>query len=169
MIAWVLRPGRALVKILTDADSAQQIALGLAIGMMLGLVPKGNLVAVSLGILLFASRANLGAGALSAFAFTWAGLLLDPVSHRIGLGLLEFEALRPMWTWLFNLPVVPWTALNNTVVLGSLILGMALFYPVFRLSEPQVAMITPRICDHLVKYRVGKVLMGVDLVTRGAA
>jgi uncharacterized protein (TIGR03546 family) len=110
MMGWLLRPGRTLVRTLTCADSARQIALGCALGMMVGLVPKGNLIALALGVLLLASRANLGAGALAAFAFTWLGLLVDPISHRIGLGLLQFGPLRPMWTWLYNLPAAPWTA-----------------------------------------------------------
>ena len=63
MIGWLLRPGRVLVKVLTDADSSRQIALGFAWGMIVGLVPKGNLIARMLGIVLFASRANLGSGA----------------------------------------------------------------------------------------------------------
>jgi len=169
MIGWFLRPGRALVKVLTDADSSWQIALGFALGMLIGLAPKGNLIALALGVTLFASRANLGAAALSAFLFTWIGMLLDPISHRIGLGLLEFSPLRPMWTWLFNQPVVPWTAFNNTVVLGSLVLGLALFYPVFRLMEPAAGWLAPRLRDRLARYHVGKVLLGMDLVSRGGA
>lgn len=169
MIGWLLRPGRSLVESLTDADSSRRIALGFALGMMVGLVPKGNLVALLFGVVLLGSRANLGAGALSAFLFTWVGLLLDPVSHRIGLGLLQFGPLQPMWTWLYNLPAAPWTALNNTVVMGSLIVGLALFYPVCRAIEPAARWLAPRLRDRLIRYRVGQLLLGVELLTRGGA
>lgn len=169
MVGWLLRPARPLVKVLTAADSPEQIALGFALGMVIGLVPKDNLIALSLGVVLFSSRANLGAAALAAFLFTWLGVLADPISHRIGLGLLEYSPLRPLWTWLYNLPLAPWTAFNNTVVLGSLILGLTFFYPVFRLIEPGVIWLAPRARDRLAKYRVGKVLLGMDVVTGGAA
>ena len=169
MIGWLLRPARPLVKVLTAADSPAQIALGFALGMLVGLVPKDNLIAFSLGVVLFSSRANLAAAALAAFTFTWLGVLADPISHRIGLGLLEFSPLEGVWTWLYNLPVVPWTAFNNTVVLGSLILGLALFYPVFRLIEIAAAWLAPRARDRLAKYRVGQMLLGVDVVMKGAA
>lgn len=168
MIGWLLRPGRPLVKVLTAADSPEQIALGFAFGMLIGLVPKDNLIAGCLGVLLFSTRANLGAAALSGFLFTWVGVLADPISHRIGLGLLEWSPLRSTWTWLYNLPVLRWTAFNNTVVLGSLILGMAFFYPVFRLIEPAVVWSIPRARDRLAKYRVGQLLLGMDIVTKGA-
>ena len=115
------------------------------------------------------TSSTLAAAALAAFMFTWLGVLADPVSHRIGLGLLQFSALEAVWTWLYNLPVVPWTAFNNTVVLGSLILGLALFYPVFRLIELGTAWLAPRARDRLAKYRVAKVLLGMDVVTGGAA
>ena len=169
MLGWLLRPGRPLVKVLTAADSPEQIALGFALGMLIGLVPKDNLIAISLGVVLFSSRANLGAAALAGFLFTWLGVWADPISHRIGLGLLEFSALRPLWTWLYNFPLAPWTAFNNTVVLGSLILGLALFYPVFRLIEPGVIWAAPRARDQIAKYKVGKVLLGMDVLTKGAA
>ena len=61
MYAW-LRPVRALLTLLSSADSPRQIALGFALGMLVGLVPKGNLIAVALVTLLFAARVNLGWG-----------------------------------------------------------------------------------------------------------
>ncbi len=162
-------PGRALVKVLTNADSPRQIALGFALGMLVGLVPKGNLIAITLATVLLASRANLGAGALSALLFTWVGFLADPISHRIGLGLLQLAMLRPAWTWLYNLPLLPWTAFNNTVVLGSLILGLALLYPVYRAAKPAAAWAAPRLRERLMRYHVGKVLFGAEVITRGGA
>ena len=41
------------------------------------------------------------------------------------------EALKPLWTCLYSLPVVPWTKFNNTVVLGNLVLGLLLYAPVY--------------------------------------
>jgi uncharacterized protein (TIGR03546 family) len=169
MIGWLLRPGRPLVKVLTAADSPERIALGFALGMIIGLVPKGNLIALCLGVVLLSSRANLAAAALAAFTFSWLGILADPVSHRIGLGLLNFSPLVNFWTWLYNLPVVPWTAFNNTVVLGSFVLALALFYPVFRLMEPAAAWGVPRMRDRVAKYRIGQLLLGLDVVSGGAA
>ena len=55
--------------------------------------------------------------------------------HRIGARILSQPALfRQLASW-YELPVVPWTALNNTVVLGATVLGAVLFYPTFHLSE----------------------------------
>ena len=142
------------------------LAHGFALGALVGLVPKGNLTAVVLMVILCGARVNLGAGMLAAFAFSWIGLLLDPLSHRAGVFLLEWQPLVPAWTWLYNLPVVPWTQFNNTVVLGSLVLGLAAYYPLVRLSEPLFARYKPRVEERLRRYRVVQVLLGAEWTAR---
>lgn len=159
MTALLLRPARKLVQTLT-ARSPNQIALGFALGMMVGLVPKGNLIALALVTFLLAARVDLGAGTVAAFAFTWIGYLLDPVSHRIGLGLLGLQTLRPFWGRLYDLPLAPWTAFNNTVVLGSLVLGLALFYPTYRTARLFAQWAMPRLVEWLRRYSLGTVLLG---------
>src|SRR5690348_4173119 len=64
--------------------------------------------------------------------FTPIGFLLDPLFDAIGRALLlGVPALRPLWTTLYNVPVVPLTNFNNSVVLGSLIVSLVLSVPVF--------------------------------------
>jgi uncharacterized protein (TIGR03546 family) len=165
-----IRPLRLLAKALTQQDSPRQVAHGVALGALVGLVPKDNLTAIALMTVLCAARLNLGAGLLSAFAFSWIGLLVDPLSHRLGLWLLQQESLAAGWTWLYNLPVVPWTRFNNTVVLGSFVIGLALYYPLLRLSEPLIARVKPRLEERLRRYRVVQALLGAEWTARvGAA
>jgi uncharacterized protein (TIGR03546 family) len=156
---------RYLAKALTADDSPRQLALGFALGIAVGLIPKGNLTAVTLTVVLFASRVNVGAGMVSAFLFSWVGSLLDPVSHAIGLSLLTSTPLQPLLSRVFDLPIVPWTSLNNTVVLGSLILGAAQFYFSYRLSKPVFARYQPVVVGRLAKYKVAHVLLGSDVAS----
>lgn len=166
----IIRPLGFLAKALAQQDTPRQIAHGLALGALVGLVPKDNLIAAVLMTILCAARVNLGAGMLAAFAFSWIVALVDPLSHGIGLWLLEQDSLAPCWTWLYNLPVVPWTRFNNTVVLGSLCVGLALYYPLLRLMEPWIARVKPRIEERLRRYRVVQALLGAEWAARvGAA
>ena len=158
-----LTPVRFLVEALTAESSSRQIALGFAMGLVIGLVPKGNLLAIALLTVLYCLRVNLAAGLAGALLFSWMGVLTDPLTHRIGLWLLSAEPLVPMWTALYDLPVAPWTAFNNTVVLGSLVLGLALFYPVYRLSEPLAARLTPPLRQRLQQFRLVRLLWGLEL------
>lgn len=136
MIAWLIRQVRYFVVLLRTHDSPRQLALGFAFGILLGLVPKGNLLAVLLLTLFFSLKINLAVGMLTAAAVSYASPSVDAVAHRIGYFLLTHPALREAWITLYNTPVVPWTRFNNTIVLGATVLGTALFYPSYRLSLP---------------------------------
>lgn len=158
-----LRPFRLLAQaLLLDATPAQ-LAWGLSLGMLIGLVPKGNLIAVCLMTLLCALRVNFAAGTLGIFVFTWVGMYLDPFSHRLGHSLLTHAALQGLWTALYDTNGIPWTAFNNTVVLGSTLIGLALLFPVYRLSLPLFGLFAPKWAEYVRKYRVITVLHGGEL------
>ena len=163
MFAWLLRPVRFLVKAFGSEDTPHQLAWGVAIGMMVGLLPKENLTAVVLSVLLLATRVNPASGAVAVLAFSWVGLLIDPVCGRIGWFLLSHPALQGVWTTLADLPVAPWTAFNNTVVLGSFVVGLWLLLPVYFVSKPLFARYHPRLTARLRKFKVYQVLMGTEV------
>jgi uncharacterized protein (TIGR03546 family) len=131
---WLIRQFLYLRKAITAVDSPRQVALGFALGMLLGLMPKGNLLVVLLSMVILSCRMNLAVAMLSTLTFSGVGMLADPLTHRLGLALLEWPLLRPLWTRLYSLPLVPWTDFNNTVVLGSFVLGLALLYPAYHLA-----------------------------------
>lgn len=164
---WILiRPFRLLAQALTAEDAPRQLALGFAFGLVVGLAPKGNLTAIALMTILCAVRVNLAAGMLSAFVFSWVGVLTDPLTHKVGLWLLEAEMLTPMWTAFYNMPVVPWTAFNNTVVLGSLVVGLIFAWPLYRAVLPLFEKYTPVLQERLRRLKVAKSLTGAELAGR---
>lgn len=169
MIFWLVKPLRFLVSTLREQDSHHRIAYGIALGMVVGLVPKDNLTAVILGTLLFSLRVNLAAGICSALVCSWAGILADPLANRIGLYLLTLPDLQQFWLWLYRQPLMPWTDFNDTAVLGNLILGCWLFYPVYRISKYQVKKLLDRwgekISEQLDRYKIYQALFGADLVS----
>jgi uncharacterized protein (TIGR03546 family) len=165
MLHTVLQPLRLLVRTFTDAGSPRELGLGLALGVMLGLVPKGNLIAAILAVVLVATRVNLTSAAAGAAVFSWLAVLADPLSHRLGLSLLGWGPLQSTWCFLYNLPIVPWTHFNNTVVLGSLVLGLALFCPVYYASRRVFEHYRPWFLAKLEKYRVVLLLEKTNQVT----
>ncbi len=161
-----LRPVRFLAKAMTDEATPRRLAAGFALGIVIGLVPKGNLTAIALMIVLCGTKVNLGAGMLSAFLFSWVGTITDPLTHQIGLALLTWESLEPMWTALYNTPVMPWTDFNNTIVLGSLVLGLLIAYPAYRLVEPPTRRYTPPVSERLKKFKIVQMLWGSEWAGR---
>lgn len=108
--------------------------MGCTLGMVLGLLPKDNLLALSLAVLIFATRVNIVTSLLTAVGFSLIAGLLDPLTHSVGWSLLTYPPLETVWTVMHELPLVPWASFNNTVVLGSFALGLAMFYPTYRVS-----------------------------------
>lgn len=166
MLSFCLQPVRFVAEALTEESSGRQLALGFSMGMVVGLVPKGNLTAVVLMTILCASRVNLGAGLAAAFLFSWAGLVIDPLTHHLGLALLSIDALAPFYTLLSDAPLVPWTRFNNSVVLGSFVLGLCLFYPVFRFTQPLFERNLPRLTARLREFKIVQLLWGAQWASK---
>lgn len=139
MIALTRRVVSGLVGLLAQEDSPRRMALGVSTGMLVGLVPKGNLLCAGLCLLVIATPVNLGLTIAAAAAFSLLAPVLDPLTHWIGLQLLTWAPLEATWSWLYEVPFVAWTGFNNTVVLGSFALGLALYLPMYWFSRMTLA------------------------------
>jgi uncharacterized protein (TIGR03546 family) len=128
----VLKLLQSLIKALHSEGTPGQVAAGLALGSILGLTPLMNLHnAVVFGLIIILNVSFPGA-MLGWAIFTPIGFLLDPVFDGVGrVLLLDVAALRPLWTAFYNVPVVPLTNFNNTVVLGSLVGTAVLLVPIY--------------------------------------
>lgn len=108
-----------LIKLINSETGTYQIATGIAAGFVLGMTPVLSLQSLLVFILLFIFRIQIGAAFLAAFFFKFVAFLLDPVFDEIGRLVLTQASLEPTFTYLYNLPIVPFTRFNNTVVMGS--------------------------------------------------
>ena len=120
------------------------LACGVAAGFCWGLIPHGNLIAVVLLLVIFSLRVNHGMAALVALVTTLLAGKLDPVSHALGHRLLTAPGLADFWTVAWGMPMVPWTDLNNTVVLGSFVIATASLLPSYLLTYPIFRRLAPR-------------------------
>jgi uncharacterized protein (TIGR03546 family) len=135
MFSLVVKTLRSLTSALLSDDSPRQLAAGFALGMIIGLMPKGNLIAVSLCVLVFSLRVNASAAILAAVAFSWVGAILDPLSANLGARVLGIASMQATYASMFNLPLGPWLGFNNTAVMGSLLIGLYLAYPAYWISR----------------------------------
>jgi uncharacterized protein (TIGR03546 family) len=119
------------LKALSSRASPRAIAGGFALGAVIGFTPVGSLHNVVVLLLIFILPVNKSASLVSAALFALVSFPLDPLFDRIGYFLLTRDALRGLWTAMYNTPVLPWTRFNNTVTLGSLAVSAVLFFPLF--------------------------------------
>ena len=108
-----------------------QLAAGIVLGSFLGLTPLVNLHNAVIFAALVLLNVSFAGGMLGWAVFIPFGFLLDPLFDWIGHGLLLAPSLRGVWTSLYNLPIVPLTNFNNTIVLGSLVFALVLAIPLF--------------------------------------
>ena len=145
MLSFCWRPWRQLAQAMRAHDSPRRVAGGFVLGMLLGLLPIGNLVAVVLAMLLFGLRVNKPAAFVAAGVFSLVGFALDPFAHHVGALVLLWEPARPAFAWLYHLPFGPWLGLSSTVVVGQLALGLYLAYPAYWLAWQYGERVQPRL------------------------
>ncbi|MCA9061613.1 MAG: TIGR03546 family protein [Planctomycetaceae bacterium] len=163
---FLLKPLRLATKALLTESTPRQLSMGFAMGILLGLVPKGNLLAITLGIILASLRINLGVAAAAALAATFIGVYLDPVSDRLGTYLLSLPSLQGFWTQLYNTPLMPWTDFNNSVVIGSFVIGLILVYPLHRLSHPLFTRYSTVVAERARRWKIARLLLGAEWADR---
>ncbi|HEY3221549.1 MAG TPA: TIGR03546 family protein [Gemmatimonadales bacterium] len=108
-----------------------QLAAGIVLGSFLGLTPLVNIHNAVIFAALVVLNVSFAGGMLGWALFIPFGFLLDPVFDWIGHTLLFTPSLTPFFTSLYNMPIVPLTNFNNTVVLGSLVFAGVLAVPLY--------------------------------------
>src|SRR5256885_11314569 len=127
---------QSLVKTLHSEGTPTQIGLGVALGAALGLTPIANAHNLLVLLLLAVLNVSFGAGMLAWAVFVPVGFMLDPLFDRVGHWLLiDATSLRPLWTAWDNTPVLALMSFNNTVVLGSVVVWLAIFVPIYFASR----------------------------------
>ena len=132
---WLYRMTKLGRRLWQARREPRQLALACALGFLLGVLPKGNLTVGLVGLFVFAVRSNLPAVLLVATAVSFVAPALDPVTGAIGERLLTHPRLVPLWWSLHELPFVPWLRWNNTVVLGSFVLGLVASPAIYHASR----------------------------------
>ncbi|MBT4763001.1 MAG: TIGR03546 family protein [Bdellovibrionaceae bacterium] len=123
------------LKLLNSDTGTNQLASGIMVGFILGMTPSFSLQTLLVFVLLFLFRIQIGAAFLAAFFFKFMAYLLDPTFHSIGSLALEVDGLKGLYTTLYNLPIIPFTRFNNSIVMGSAILSIILAPIIFILAK----------------------------------
>lgn len=144
MIFWLIKLYTTARRAIAGRRYPHQLAWAVAFGLLLGIVPHGNLLAVGLLIVVLSLKLNHAMVALIAVAASFLAVLLDPYSHEIGNYVLTHPKVGDAAASAWALPLVPWTDLNNTVVMGSLLIGLASLVPVFIVTYPVFRALAPQ-------------------------
>ncbi|MEM9413184.1 MAG: hypothetical protein AAGA30_18895 [Planctomycetota bacterium] len=114
--------------------TSQQLALGVSLGLMIGLLPKDNLLFAGLLVFLILSGASLVTGALACCTSSYMSSMTQAWAIYIGERLFQLDWFVALLVDFMQLPLAAWTKLDNALVTGELTIGICLFLPFYLVS-----------------------------------
>jgi uncharacterized protein (TIGR03546 family) len=109
--------------------SPQCVASGIAIGFILGFIPWDNLISIGLIAVVLMAPVHQVSVLLSLLLTAGLHVALAPVPNAVGAWILSSSWTLECLYRISSIPLVPWLRLNNTLVLGSVCLGVLTAVP----------------------------------------
>ena len=154
-----------IIRVLREGASPKAIAGGFTFGFVIGLIPLFTLQNLILLVIAAIIRVNIATLGLGVLVFSFIAYVFDPVLHDVGYYFLtEIGFLQGFYIYLYNLPVAPLTRFNNTVVMGSMIIGIAASPFVFWLSKKGIEQYRSRWAEKVHNNRFIKFAKGTKVI-----
>lgn len=159
----ILKQIYAFIKLLNSDTDTNPLAAGLSLGFLVGFAPFISLQTLLFFIIVFIFRVQIGAAFLSAFFFKFIAYLFDSPADMLGRAALEFPPLKPLYVMLYNLPIVPMTRFNNSIVMGSMIISFLLFIPSFFIFKKLIAQYRSTVVDRFKNTKLWKAFVATKI------
>jgi len=147
-----------LIVALNGNVKKSQIAAGLAWGVLLGLIPAGNFFWIVFFLISFFFSHHHGSKFLVMAIIKVCAPLIAPPIDLLGWAILHIEPLQGLFTSLYNMPFVPFTKFNNTLVAGGIAAGIVLSIPLFFVFMPLITLYRNTLGQ---KIRDSKIVMAI--------
>lgn len=159
----MLRTVAKFLKILNSDDDPGQITLGFAFALVAGFTPLLSLHNLAVLFLVLMLRVHLASFLLGLALFSGLAFALDPLFHRIGLAVLTSPALEGLWTALYASTLWRLERFNNSIVMGSLVVSLALFTPMVLIGNVLVRTYRERVLRWVMQTRLMQALQAGKL------
>ena len=160
---------KAIAKLLGAISSNTRpgaIAHAVSCGVLLGFMPKDNLLWYILFIFILFMNIQRGAYALSILLGAALTVFLDSLFDSVGYSILTVESMKPYYASLLDIPFVAFTKFNNTVVMGSFVCGVAAYIPLYVLARLFVWAWRKYLAEKVRKLKIAAVLKNIPLVEK---
>lgn len=160
---------KAIAKLLGAISSNTRpgaIAHAVSCGVLLGFMPKDNLLWYILFVFILFMNIQRGAYALSILLGAAFTVFLDPLFDSVGYSILTIESVKPYYASLLDIPFVAFTKFNNTVVMGSFVCGVAAYIPLYVLARLFVWAWRKYLAEKVRKLKIAAVLKNIPLVEK---
>lgn len=162
----MLKPVVNLLKALNSNSNPNQIASAVCCGMMLGVMPKTNVTWYILTVFFLFFRNKKPALVISTLLFSFLAPHLDSVFDTVGYYILTIPSLKSFYRFFFDIPFITFTHLDHTIVIGSLIISLILFIPMFFIIKLFVKLWRTKLTPIIRKTKLMTVISKLPLVQK---
>ncbi len=159
----MIRQIAKLLRILNSETAPINISLGICFGMVVGFTQMWSVHNLIILFLVLFFRVNMSAFILGTLVFKSLSFLFNGVFHQIGLSLLTAEFYKEIGTYLYNITFWKFDRINNTIVIGSIVISILGFLPMLFLLN----FIIKKYCKHILSYvrktKIAKAMTSSDL------
>lgn len=155
-----------IFKALNSNSHPGEIAHAICCGMLLGFMPKNNALWYILFFVFCFIRINKASYLLFTVLFSLITPFVDPLFDKIGYAILSYEKLIPIYQNMLEIPYLPLTKFNNTIVMGSFASGLILYIPVYILSRLVIYVWRSVIRQSFVNSKIIKAFYKIPLVSK---
>ena len=148
------------LKALNSDSSPWQLAMGFALGMVMGLTPLLGLHSLILLFIVLFFRVNIAGFLVSWTVFSALSIPLSLMLSDLGEGLLLNEGLQSFWTALYNSYVGQLSQFYHTLTLGSLLVSFILFPFALIVSKKLIEQYRQRFMQWVNQWRIVQFIKG---------
>lgn len=162
----MIKPLTKLIRALSSNTRPGAIAHAVSCGILLGFLPKNNLLWYVLFVFILFMNIQRGAYALCILLGSALTVFLDPVFDSVGYSVLTAEGMRSAYAALLNIPFVAFTKFNNTVVMGAFVCGIIAYVPFYFLGRLFVWLRRKFFAEKVRKLKITAVLKNLPLIQK---
>lgn len=162
----MFKPAVKLLKAMSSNTNPSEICHAVALGTILGLMPKDNLLWYILFVLFLFCRIQRSAFTVSLVIATLLAPLFDPLFNWIGNQILTIEKFYPFYKSFLDVPFLSFTKLNNSIVMGSFIAGIVCYIPVYFITKGFLILWRNFLSGFVNKLKIVQVIKGLPWVKK---
>lgn len=163
----MFKPLKKLIKFLNSEADPSQIALGAILGLFGAYLSPAPLNLIIIILAAFIIKCNLGVFFLCLGLFKALTFATDPLADVIGLKILTLPALEAPFTAISSIPVAAFTGFNNSVIVGSFILALALSPVAWFGTLKFTDFYRKKLRDKIKKYKIIQILSAGSILDKG--
>jgi len=155
----MIRQIAKLLRILNSETAPINISIGICLGMVVGFTQMWSVHNLIILFIVLFFRVNLSAFIIGTLAFKSLSFLFNGTFHQIGLSLLTADFYKDIGTYLYNVTFWKFDRINNTIVIGGIVVSIIGFIPMLLLLNVLIKKYRKHILSYVRKTKIAKAMM----------